>query len=236
MRAYYWTNQLRGCYCAVEHYTRAGGAEYFFAYLDDYPDNHLVFDDHGHVTKRSDRYAFTNVFVYSPDDGSVEMFAKGGRRVHEPLYSAFCEAVLGVQADPGGPLKPVYHLDHLLDPNCPLPTDPADRIAEVRIVRMRLEFRDLPSRYIELKADPKDHVNDIYQMITQYLNGGLLPLSRLRVRQATFRVVFMQDSRGKAKTLTFNVSCPNSCDLKSKPDEMRAIGEWCLRRGEITHD
>jgi hypothetical protein len=36
--------QLRGKQCMVEHYRRADGADYFFAYLDDYPDKHLVFD------------------------------------------------------------------------------------------------------------------------------------------------------------------------------------------------
>src|ERR1035438_6370429 len=35
---YYWTNEMRGQYCKVRHYVRPGRAEYFFSYLDDWPD------------------------------------------------------------------------------------------------------------------------------------------------------------------------------------------------------
>ena len=42
-----------------------------------------------------------------------------------------------------------------------------------------------------------------------------------------------QDAR--PRPLMFSVSCPNSCGLKSKPDERRAIGERCLRLWEVTH-
>jgi hypothetical protein len=35
---YYWPNEMRGQHCQVEHYTRPGGNEYFFAYLDNWPD------------------------------------------------------------------------------------------------------------------------------------------------------------------------------------------------------
>jgi len=58
----------------------------------------------------------------------------------------------------------------------------------------------------------------------------------VRVRQASFRLTFMHDGVGRPKTLSFNVSCPDSCDLKSKTDDMRAAGERCLRLWRITGD
>lgn len=33
--------------------------------------------------------------------------------------------------------------------------------------------------------------------------------------------------------MTFNVTRPNTCDLKSKPDDMREVGEQCIRRWRI---
>jgi hypothetical protein len=48
-----------------------------------------------------------------------------------------------------------------------------------------------------------------------------------------FELRFSADAR--PRPLRFSVSCPNSCDLKSKPDELRAIGERCLRLWEVTH-
>jgi hypothetical protein len=234
---HYWPTEMRGKYCAVEHYQRGNGAEYFFAYLDDYPDTHLVFDDTGQIERRADRYAFTNVFVFSPDEGALELFARGGQKAHLPLQQAFCRSVLGLDVGPADPLRPAYQLDHLLDPNFPLATDPSDRVAEARILRMRLEIRSEPLSYIELKADPKTPPDHIHTMIGLYLNGQTLPPQRVRVRQARFKLTFASDGNGRRpKTLSFTVSCPNSCDLKSRPDEVRAVGERCLKLWGIVVD
>ena len=135
------------------------------------------------------------------------------------------------------PLRPAYQLDHLLDPNFPLATDPSDRVAEARIVRMRLEIRSEPLSYIELKADPKTPPDHIHTMMGLYLNSQTLPRQRVRVRQARFKLTFASDGNGRRpKTLSFNVSCPNSCDLKSRPDELRAVGERCLKLWGIVVD
>ena len=62
LTSFYGPTQMRGRFCKVVNYRRSGGADYFFAYLDDYPDKHLVFDgDSDQPTVRSDRYAFENM-------------------------------------------------------------------------------------------------------------------------------------------------------------------------------
>ena len=233
---FYWPTQMRGAYCRVEHYTRANGTEYFFAYMDDYPDSHLVFDDTGQFEKRCDRYAFENVFAFHPDEGALELSVRGGKKVQEPLQTAFCRAVLEIDADPADPLKPAYQLDHLLNENFPLTTDPADRVAEARIVRLKLEPRTAPLSHIELKADPKGPPNEIFQMLAHYCNPANASAARMRVRQVGFRLTFMGNGARKPKTLSFNVSSPDSCDLKSKTDEMRAVGERCLKQWGIVRD
>jgi len=232
---YYWPTQMRGQHCAVEHYRRANGTDYFFAYLDDYPDNHLVFDATGHMQKRSDRYAFTNVFAYCPADGALELFAKGGRKVIAPLQALFCNAVLGEDIEPDDPAEQAYQLDHLKHRSLRLPTDPADRVAEVQVRSLRLETVGSPRRRITLEADPRGHSRDIYRMVERYLNSEALPLSKLRVVHAKFSLTFLHEGKGRPKTLTFNVG-RNSCDLKSKTDEMRAIGERCLKLWKIAND
>jgi hypothetical protein len=45
----------------------------------------------------------------------------------------------------------------------------------------------------------------------------------------------MSDGHLKPKTMTFNVSRPNTCDLKSKPDDVRVVGERCIQRWGILH-
>lgn len=233
---YYGPTQGRGRWCHVEHYQRANGSEYFFAYLDDYPDNRLVFDDAGVMHRQSQRGAFDNVFVFCPNDGSLELYARGGKKVHEPLQELFCRAAIGLDIGPVQPNRAAYKIDGLKDASFPLPTDPADRIAEVRVRKLRLEVIGTPHQRITLEADPKGHRNDIYHMIERFLNAQNLPLSKLRVTLVTFRLTFMSDGGRKPKTLSFDVSYPNSCDLKSKPDAMRVIGERCLKRWGIAND
>ena len=235
LTAYYWPAQMRGRHCHVEYYRRANGTEYFFTYLDDYPDSHIVFDDAGRIEKRADRYAFTNVFAYGPQDGALELYAQGGRQVIDPLQALFCKAVLDLDVGPIDPAKPAFNLDHLKDRGVPLPTDPADRIAKVQVRSLRFEIVGAPRRRITLDADPQSYPGDIYQMIERYLNADHLPLSQLRVIHVRFHVTFINEGNGRAKGLTFNVGL-HSCDLKSETDEMRAIGERCLKRWGITHD
>jgi hypothetical protein len=122
--AYYSEAQGRGFKHHVEHYTRANSAEYFFVYLDDYPDNKPAFDDSGGFNRRPGQSAFDNIFVYNPTDGTLDLFAQGGRKVHDELQKRFCGAVLGAQVEPAPPNRPVYQLDHLKNPAFAFPTEP----------------------------------------------------------------------------------------------------------------
>ncbi len=236
LRSFYGPTQMRGRHCQVAHYHRSGGSNYFFAYLDDYPDKRLVFDGNAdEPIVRSDRYAFENMFVYNGDDGSMELYAPGGKKVWGPLQTAFCEAVLDEEVDPADPLLPSFQLDHLLSPDYPLPADPRDGVEEARITRLRLVPRG-SGGYVEIKADPKGHRNDIYHKIERWLKAESIPAGSTRVAQATFRLKFRHDSGGRPPVLTFDVSAPNSSNLKSKPDEQRAVGERCLKLWKVVVD
>jgi hypothetical protein len=231
---FHWDRQMRGKHCVVEYYDRANGDQYFFAYLDDYPDKQLIFDDSGHMVPREDRRAFEHVFVYSPAQGSLEMFARGGKPVYGPLQQIFCKSTLGIDVDPADPVRPAYTLDHLLLPNRALPTDPLDRIASVTITRVRLQPIDAAGDHIELGLDPNRGVHHIDHAIAEYLNTKRLSPGRVRVKQMSFKLMFTPD--GPARSLSFNVTCPSTSDLKSKPDELRTIGERCLRLWEVTSE
>jgi len=236
LTALYGPIQLRGKHCLVEHYRRADGANYFFAYLDDYPDKHLVFSgEDNQPVVRWDRYAFENVFEYNGDEGSLEIYAPGGNKVWGPLQVGFCKAVRGKDVPPVDPMRPSYRLDQVLRPNFSLASDPGDHIEDARITRMRI----VPlgsGGHIEIKASPRNDRNDIYHKIERWLRRENLPIESLRVMQATFSLRFIHDGAGRQQTLTFDVTVPHSSNLKSKPDEMRIIGKRCLRLWEVTDD
>lgn len=104
----------------------------------------MVFDTDGKLTAREEAYTFSNVFIYEPAAGAMELVAKGGKPVHLALRRAFCETVLGIEVDDEEPVRPAYRLDHWLDPGFSFQTEPADRITAVRLRRIRLAF--WPSR------------------------------------------------------------------------------------------
>ncbi len=234
LTSFYGPTQMRGRYCHIVPYRRSGGGDYFFAYLDDYPDKHLVFDGNSHQPiVRADRYAFENVFVYNAGDGAMELFAQGGKKVWEPLQTAFCQAVLDEEIDPADPMRPAYQLDHLLTPDFPLLTDLADGVEEARITLLRIAPRG-SGGYIEIKADLKSHTNNIYRKIERWLKAGVA-VAGSRVLKASFLLKFQANGHGRQATMSFDVT-PNSSNLKSKPDEQREVGERCLKLCKVVED
>lgn len=234
LTSYYGPTQMRGRHCHIVHYRRSGGGDYFFAYLDDYPDKHLVFDGNSdQPIVRADRYAFENVFVYNEGDGSMELYAQGGKKLWEPLQTAFCEAVLDEQIDPADPMRPAYQLDHLLTPDFPLPTDPADGVEEARITLLRIAPPG-SGGYIEIKADLKGNRNDIYRKIERWLKAGVA-VEGARVVKASFLLKFQGNGHGRQPTMPFDVT-PNSSNLKSKPDEQREVADRCLKMWKVVED
>lgn len=238
LRDYYWPRELRGQYCRVHHYPRCNGIDYFFAYMDDWPDRTLAFDDRGQMESRSERFAFTNVFAYDPQHGCIDLVAKGGQAAHLRLRELFCRSVLNLEVQDEEPLLPAYRLNPLLADDLALPTDPADRIAGVRISRIRIVPKggDRLVRYHELGFDQNATLVVVRDEINRLLKHMDLTRDQVSVTEAAFQLQFQSNGRGRARTMSFYVSSPNSCDLKSKSEEMRAIGERCLRNWRILND
>lgn len=238
IRAFYWNKELRGEVCEVHHYQRAGGTDFFFAYLPDWPDKQLIFDEEHNLTPREESYAFSNVFVYSPSEGAIDLIAKGGKKVQLPLRKAFCRAVLGIEVDDDEPLRASYKLDQLLDPAFAFATLPEDMLAAVRLRRLRIVPRvAVPAlEYLELKFSEYATRAEILTAINQHLAAHGLDRSQVSATQASIQLQFVGDGEKKGKKMTFSVSCPNTSDLKSKPDEVRLIGERCIQRWGILND
>jgi hypothetical protein len=230
LRDYYWPHEMRGRHCHIEHYTRSGGNEYFFAYLDDWPDSRMVFEDSGAFESVSQRYAFSVLFVFCPHDGSLELVTQGTKAVHYPLQRAFSKSVFGIDVEPADPLRSVYRLDQLLEPDFTYPTETTDRIAQVRLTRIRLVpiASSLCPASLEIRFTSKIARRQWIDVIHQQIKALGLTRSQIEVRQASFQLVFLNSGLGRTKTATFTVNLPSSCDLK--------IGQRCLKRWGILHE
>lgn len=231
--AFYVPLQARGHKCKIEYYKRSGDAHYFFAYLDDYPDAPMVLGENGDFRRQPGLYAFDNVFVYSDAEGSLDMYAQCDRPTRIALQSTFCKALLGTDLGPDSKAPAAYSLSPLLNSDFTLPTEPSDGIARAKVLKLRVEPVDGRRRRITLEADPEAPGYDIQRMINSYVVNKDRPISSFVATQARFQIEFMPDGNRRPKKLFIEISCPSSCDLKSKPEELRLIGERCLKRWGI---
>jgi hypothetical protein len=230
LRNFYWPTQMRGHHCHVEHYTRLDGDEYFFAYLDDWPDKRFVFEDSGHLKMQSSRFAFSVLFVFSPGNGSLELIANGGEAIQYPLQRAFCKSVLEIDIPPAHPTRPVYRLQQVLDPSFTYPTSADDRIGRVQLKSIRWKpigtIKKLRAnvQHFEVPATRDEWLD----LIRQGLAGYGLSATQAVVEGATFKLTMLRNGSGRARTVEFTINLPGRCNLRYKSEEFQAIGQRCL--------
>ena len=238
IREYYWRKEMRGKVCKIHHYQRQCGSQYFFAYLPDWPDKRLYFDEHEELAPKEDTYAFSNAFVYEPSLGIIELMAKGGLRVQLDLRRAFCKSMLDIDVLDQDPLKRLYQLEQMLDPSFSFETLPEERISQVHLTRLRMVPRvHVPLLdHIELKFVETENIYQVRELVEKQLEATGLDVGQIDVTQATIQFVFMGGLGKRSRRMTVNVLCPNSCDLRSKPEELQPIARNCLVRWGIIDD
>ncbi len=210
---YYLKTEGRGRGCQADHYAR-GERLYWFVYPEDYAEGRLVYDDSHELQLETQRPAFEIVFVYDRADGSLDTSVSGVKKVLESLQGIFCAVVLGVEPDLADRTEVIYQLDDLLSPNFPFEIRPEDGVGEVRVKLLRLELvgAGRPRITIEVDAGAGDRV--LYGLLDEVLKSTRTPRDAVRVTRASLRLRFRPESGGRARTLTFDVSYPNSCSLK----------------------
>ena len=226
VRQFYLSRQGRGRRCTAETYTRVGGQVYVFVYPDDYAETYVGHDDDGSLVRQPRRQAFEVVFVFDPTTGELELFAQGGKPVTEALVGAFSQAAFGCDPPPE-PSRFAYDLDHIADPDCPLPTDPADGITEVRVKYLRAALVGSQRRVL-FEGDVDIDSADARLFLREFLVDRPEP-PPFHITAAKFQLAFRPAAGERQRTMTFEVSIPNSCSLKGMPDEQRQLGEKCLQ-------
>jgi len=230
LSAFFLATQARGRHCKIEHYVRASGVDSFFCYLDDYADTYINFDEQGDYARTPERRAFELVFAYDRTHGALDMFVRGGRKVYVPLQEIFCRVILSEEIEPENRNSHPYELNDLISRDFHFPTSPDDGIKNIRVRRLRLAIKGMSKRRITFEANPDADVNDIYDMMDEYLNRKRIPASIVNVTQVGFRFEFDPEDPDLPRSLSFDVSYPNSTNLKSKPDRLRELGQKYLKQ------
>lgn len=220
--AYYREKQGRGRHCHVDKYLRGDRYHYFFVYPQDYTDTFVGFDHKGQLERRRQNPAFEVIYVYDPVDGTLDLYAQGGKDIKKDLQDLFARTILNHELGEENEDSKPYELSGLKKRGFAFPTDPADRITEVRVRTLCLSVVGNSRNRITLEVKPNGPTDEIYDFIERSLHEKRLPMAMVNVSSAVLQVRFDNTgANGRAtKTVSFRIAHPDSCNLKDKPEHL----------------
>ena len=222
LKKYFWKSQGRGDVCTVERYMRGEHEYYFFAYPSDYADTSIEYTDDGRFDRRPHKPAFEVVYVFNDEDGTLELFARGDRKVKLALQQCFGRAILQKHLEAESAKKPPYELNPLKTRAFNFQTPATDFVKEVHVLMLRLSLVDSHGRMM-FEGDPEKGPGAVYDLIEKALAVDRLPLAKVNVTKATIRVVFAPPGEDE-RAVTFNLGYPSSCSLRDEPDDQKIKG------------
>ena len=232
--AYYWERQGRGSPCRAEAYLRVDRYHYVFVYPKDYADTFTGYDDDGQFERRRWNPAFEVIYIYDPDDGALDLYVQGDRKIVRDLQELFGRAILHDELGAETRHSEPYDLNGLKRRDFSFPTNPADRVKEVRVSALKLSLVGSPKKRIIFEVTDSNAPTDaVYDLMETALHERRLPLSMVNVSSAVIKMVF-ENTNGhgrQTKILTFRVSYPNSCNLKDSPEAL--VAKQCLKEWDI---
>ena len=211
IRDYFRHVEGRGNNCVVEAYRR-GPLDYFFAYPEDYSQQSMEWVE-GDFARRPHNPAFEVIFVYSQDEGTLDLNFRGSLKAVEPLQGMFAMAILDLPELPPDPKdKRVYNLNPLRERGFQFAYSPESGIQSVAVKMLRLTSKVVRGDRITLEADATGDAQAIYDLLEK--DGRSIPQRQYYVTLAELVASVMLDANKPPKSVMVRVTHPNSCSLK----------------------
>jgi hypothetical protein len=203
--------QGRGKNCKVDCYKR-NDLDYFFAYPEDYAQASIEWV--GQEFKRRPFHpAFEVIFVYSQEDGKLDVYLTGDRKPVPDLQQIFAKAILKTEIEEDKKDERIYDLTPLRSRHFQFVYGPESGIEKIMVKKLRLGLYGKNKEKIMLETDAlydRNAIFDLYDKTTK----DFLP-SQIFINQVGIKATFAQNpSSRKAKSCTFTITWPNSCSLK----------------------
>lgn len=228
--AYYWQKEGRGQNCTVETYLRANRYHYFFAYPEDYAGTFIGYDSSGTFVRRAQQPAFEVVFVFDPVDGTLELYARGDKKLKQDLQALFGRTILHEDIGPEKRNSNPYDLSGLKRRDFKFQPQPGDGLTAVRVKNMRLRIKGNPRRRLTVEGDIRSNPMDVYDVMRDTLDDKKLPITNVDVDHAALEAEFASNGNGRPLRIPFGIS-EKSCNLKESPEHL--IIKDCLKRSGI---
>lgn len=211
IRDYFHRTEGRGRNCIVEAYRRKD-LDYFFAYPEDYSQQSVEWVD-GSFARRPHNPAFEVIYVYSQDDGTLDLNLRGAPKAIEPLQAMFADAILGLPELPPDPEdESVYDLNPLRQRDFQFVYERDSGIERVELRKLRLSARMKGGDRITLEADATRNEHAVHDLLDKI--GKSVPLNLYDVTLVELSATINVAAGKRAKRVTFSITHPNSCSLK----------------------
>ena len=209
MRTYFQRNEARGGHCLVEP-SRRGGLDYFHAYPENYSERQIEWVG-GELVLRQHYPAFEVVFVYSREEGSLDVNFPGPYRALEPLQEMFAAAILKLDRLPGPGDGRVYDLDPLRRRGFEFVCRRGSGIESVAVRLLRLSSRARRGDRVTLEADDSIHpdaIHDVLEVLDERISLRLFSVTRAEL---VARVA--AEGEKPARRVPICLTSPDSCSL-----------------------
>ena len=211
LRNYFHHAEGRGNNCVVEPFRR-GDRDYYFAYPEDYSQQSIEWVD-GKFGRRPHNPAFEVVYVYSQEEGSLDLNFRGSHKAIEPLQGIFAVAILQLPELPPDPKdERVYDLNSLRHKSFDFTYTVGSGIENVVVKKLRLSSKVKKGDRITLEADSVSNPGAVYELLDTI--GKSVPLHLYNVTQAEIAASVVIDINKPPKTVLIRITHPNSCYLK----------------------
>jgi hypothetical protein len=207
---YFHKMQGRGENCKVDCYNR-NDLDYFFAYPEDYAQASVEWV--GKEFKRRPHHpAFEIIFVYSQNDGTLDIYLTGDRKPVPDLQAIFADTILKAELGPDEKDERIYDLNPMRSRQFQFVYGPESGIADVAVKKLRLTVYGKKERIL-LEADPTYNKHAIFDLLDKVAKG--IPLTQMAVTQVGIKVTFAHNPTSrKVSARSFDINWPNSCSLK----------------------
>ncbi len=207
---YFHYKEGRGKNCAVEPYRR-GTLDYFFAFPEDYSQQEpeWVNDE---FKSRPHTPAFEVIFIYSQQDGSLDIHYQGSYKAIQPLQTMFAGIILGLAELPSDPKdERVYELAPLMQKDFEFRPEPGSGIESVVVKKLRLSSRVKKGDRITLEADTSQDPKAVYALLDKV--GKSMPLHLYNITLVEMLAAVVVGDQAP-KIVAIRITHPNSCSLK----------------------
>ena len=198
-------------------------------YREDLPSTQLEFENENLVSKTV-RLVKEVALTYEPNNGHIEIVAEG-KEYRKSITKIFSETLLQSPIEGENlPLK-LYDIQSLLKPRT-LSFDPADGIESVKVTMLKVA-RPNSNNTVTLDVATREESN-IYDVSNEYFGDNDPLRSGFRLKQVRISIKFMPDNESRVgKILHVKIREPNGCDLKSKSQKEKLIGDKYLVQWDL---